>query len=228
MLEAKKSYWFERVFAVYNRNLMKRRFGTFNVSNLSNLNVLKQTNREFPLIIYANHSSWWDGLTAFHISREAQLDSYVMMEEKQLKRLFLFRRLGAFSVDRENSREALKSCVYAAKLLKENPNKTIWIFPQGEILPNDRRPIGFYNGFSKILSKIDGCQVLPIGIRYEFLGEYKPEIFVKIGEPEFIKAAEQFNIKRQTKLFAENLTQVLDDLKSDVLNKNLSGYRNIV
>lgn len=225
MLEAKKSYWFERVFAVYNRNLIKRRFVAFNVSNL---NALKQTKREFPLIIYANHSSWWDGLTAFQISREARLDSLVMMEEKQLKRFFLFRLLGAFSVDRENPREALKSCVYAARLLKNNPNLTIWIFPQGEILPNDRRPIGFYNGFSKIISKTDGCQVIPIAIRYEFLGEFKPEIFVKIGEPEFIKTGGQFDIKRQTKLFAENLTRVLDELKSDVLNKNLSGYRNIV
>ena len=225
MLEAKKSYWFEQIFAVYNRNLIKRRFASLNISNLD---VLQSFNHEFPLIIYANHSSWWDGLVAFQVSRTARLNSYVMMEEKHLKRFFLFRLLGAFSVVRENPREALKTIEYAAGLLTENSDKTLWIFPQGEILPNDRRPVIFYHGFSRIIAKTDKCFVLPLAIRYEFQGEYKPEIFVNIGNAEFIKPDENFNIKKRTKFFAENLTVVLDELKSDILNKNLAEYRKIV
>src|SRR5688500_18728551 len=187
MLEAKKSYWFEQVFAVYNRNLIKRRFASLNISNLD---VLQSFNQEFPLIIYANHSSWWDGLVAFQVSRTARLNSYVMMEEKHLKRFFLFRLLGAFSVVRENPREALKTIEYATGLLMENSNKTLWIFPQGEILPNDRRPVIFYNGLSRIIAQTDECFILPLAIRYEFQGEYKPEIFVNIGNVEFIKPDE--------------------------------------
>ena len=225
MIKAKKSYRFERFFAVYNRNLIKRRFAALKVSNLD---VLLNKNREFPLVIYANHSSWWDGLTAFQISHKAELDSYVMMEEKHLKRFFLFRRLGAFSVVRQNPREALKTIEYGADLLREKPERTLWIFPQGEILPNDRRPIIFFNGFSRIVAKTEGCSVLPIALRYEFLGEYKPEIFVKIGNAEFIKPGAIFNIKKQTKIFAENLTQVLNELKSDILNRNFADYQQIV
>lgn len=225
MLEAKKSYWFERVFAVYNRNLIKRRFASLKVLNLD---FLQDLNRELPLIIYANHSSWWDGLVAFQISRSAKLDSYVMMEEKHLKRFFLFRRLGAFSVVREKPREALKSVEYSADLLKKNSGRTLWIFPQGEILPNDSRPIIFYNGLSGIVAKTGQCSVLPLAVRYEFTNEYKPEIFVKIGEAEFIKADENFNIKKQTKYYAENLTANLDKLKYDVLNGNLNDYQKII
>lgn len=225
MLAAKKNLWFELIFSVYNRNLIKRRFASLKVSNLD---VLQSLDGEFPFIIYANHSSWWDGLIAFQISREAKLDSYLMMEERYLKRFFLFRRLGAFSVVRENGREALKSIKYAAELLKGNSKKTLWIFPQGEILPNDLRPVVFYNGFSRIIAKTDGCFVLPFAIRYEFLGEYKPEVFVRIGDAEFIKPDENFNIKKRTKYFAGNLTVVLDELKSDILNKNVTKYRKIV
>src|SRR5215210_7489129 len=101
MLEANKSLWFEKIFGVYNRNLFKRRFNSLQVSGL---NLLKEKEDKTPLIIYANHSSWWDGLVAFQISFQCGLDSYIMMEEKHLKKLRLFRKLGAFSIVRENAR----------------------------------------------------------------------------------------------------------------------------
>src|ERR1044072_4007467 len=96
MLEARKSKLFECVFSIYNRNLLRRKFHSFRVSGLENI----EENRA-PKIIYANHESFLDGLAAFNISSKLKIDSYVMMEEKHLEKLFLFRRLGAFSVVRE-------------------------------------------------------------------------------------------------------------------------------
>lgn len=223
MITAKKSFWFEKLFTVYNRNLLKRRFSSLNISGLE---FLSEKEKELPAIIYANHSSWWDGLTAFEISRAAQLDLYVMMEEKQLKKLFLFKYLGAFSVVRENPREAIKSINYAANLLREKHDRSLWIFPQGKILPNDLRPLNFYNGISRIIEKTGNCLVFPSAIRYEFLGKFKPAIFVKIGKSEHIKS--NFTSKKMTKTFEMNLMRVLDEMKSDITNKNLSGYKNIL
>ena len=225
MLEAQKSYWFEKIFAVYNKNLIKRRFSSLKVFNLDILLYKKQT---LPLIIYLNHSSWWDGLTAFQLSYNAKFDSFIMMEEQHLRRFYLFRRLGAFSIERQKPREALKSLEYSAALLKNNPERTLWIFPQGEILPNDTRPLKFYNGLSRIIAKTGKCYVLPLAVRYEFTGEFKPEIFVRIGEAEFISGDQNFNIKQQTKYFAEKLTLTLDELKTDIIKNDLTKYRNII
>jgi chlorobactene lauroyltransferase len=224
MLEAKKKRWFEEVFAVYNRNLFRRRFHSFHVSDLNFLSADRKT----PQIIYADHSNWWDGLVAFEISRRAKLDSFVMMEERQLKKLFLFRRLGAFSVVRENAREAVKSVNYAANLLKENPSRTLWIFPQGEILPNDRRPLRFFNGAARIVEKTVAVKAVPLAMRYEFRGEFKPEIFVKIGEPELISQINKNETKNLTERFEKRLTAVLDELKRDVSSGDLQNYRNIL
>jgi chlorobactene lauroyltransferase len=223
MLEAKKSRWFEEIFAVYSRNLFKRRFYSLNVSGLDFLK-----NRNLPLLVYANHSSWWDGLVAFQISRAARLDSFIMMEEKQLKKLFLFRRLGAFSVVREKPREAAKSLNYAANLLKANSNRMLWIFPQGEILPNDGRPLSFYHGVSRIVEKTSAVFAVPLAIRYEFRGELKPEIFVKIVEPQAIPAVKNFDTKTLTGQFERRLTAALDELKNDILTANLQNYKNIL
>jgi 1-acyl-sn-glycerol-3-phosphate acyltransferase len=151
-----------------------------------------------------------------------------MMEEKHLKKLFLFRKLGAFSVNRENPREAIKSINYAAGILNGNPNTALWIFPQGEILPNDLRPLKFYNGLAKIIQKIGRCSVTSLSMRYEFLGEFKPEVFVKVDEPEFISIDNNFKTKNFTAKLAKCATQNLDQLKYDLITENLTDYQSIL
>jgi chlorobactene lauroyltransferase len=222
MLKANKSVIFEKLFAIYNKNLLKRRFSSFQVSGLDFL-FDKSTN--FPLIIYCNHSSWWDGLIAFQISKETSLDSFMMMEEKQLRKLFPFRLLGAFSVIREKPRAAFKSLNYSAELLKENPARTLWIFPQGEILPNDVRPLKFYRGLARIVEKVGKCSAVSLSMRYEFLGHFKPQIFVKIEAPDLISVDDNFDLSRLTGKLAERLTENLDSLKNDIIKQNLNGYK---
>ncbi len=224
MLEARKSVWFEKVFAVYNHNLLKRRFNSLQVSGL---NFLSERDKHFPLIIYTNHSSWWDGLVAFQISRQAKLDAFLMMEEKQLLKLRFFRKLGAFSITREKPRDAMKSINYAAKILQLKSNRTVWIFPQGEILPNDIRPLGFYNGLSKIIEKVGNCYAVPLAMRFEFLGEFKPEIFVKIGMPEIFESNQGIVTSEMTVLFKKRLTETLDALRTQILTKKIDGYQKI-
>ncbi|HMS40572.1 MAG TPA: lysophospholipid acyltransferase family protein [Pyrinomonadaceae bacterium] len=223
MLEAKKSVFCEKIFAIYNKNLIRRKFHALNVRGLENLQ-----NQSIPFLIYANHSSWWDGLAAFQICYFLQLDSFIMMEEKQLKNLQFFRRLGAFSIIRENPREAFESVEYAVNLLKSNSRKTVWIFPQGNILPNDLRPLNFFKGLSHIVKKVKNCAVVPLAFRYEFLGTFKPEIFVSVAEPIFF-SPETINDKNMlTEIFVSNLTKTLDKLKKDFVSKNLTNFQNII
>ena len=224
MLTAKKSAWFEKIFAIYCRHLFKRKFHAFRVSGFD---IFGQIEKSLPLVIYCNHSSWWDGLVAFEISQSLKMDSFVMMEEKQLKNLPLFRKLGAFSVIRENPREAVKSINYAANLLKKRQDRTLWIFPQGEILPNDTQPIKFFNGFSRIVEKTKNCNVAPMAIRYEFLGEFKPEIFVKFGKIEPYKVDVDFNAKSLTGHCSNCLTETLGDLKTDINTNNVNNYERL-
>lgn len=224
MLEANKKIWFEKLFAIYNRNLLKRRFHSFSVKNFE---PLKSRNKKTPLIIYANHSSWWDGLVLFEILKNGDFDSFVMMEEKQLKDLRFFRYLGAFSVIRENFQEAVKSANYAVEIIKSGNNKTLLIFPQGEIRANDFRPIKFYNGLAYIVEKVNKCILVPCSIRYEFLKEFKPEIFVRFGKLEFVETKKDFDRKRFTQNAEKKITENLDALISDIIENNLNDFSNI-
>lgn len=224
MLTAEKKAWFDKIFSVYSRNLIKRRFYALRVENLDSL---KQRDKQISLVFCANHSSWWDGLIAYQLWRTCEIDGFVMMEEKQLKDLQLFRKLGAFSVVRENPREAVKSINYAVDLLKSRENRAVCIFPQGEIKPNDARPLKFFNGLSRIVEKLGNCNFLPIAMRYEFLNEFKPEIFIKIGQIQRFQESEKFASKELTVKFEIELTGLLDALKNDVAAGNIANYEKL-
>jgi 1-acyl-sn-glycerol-3-phosphate acyltransferase len=220
MLKAAKNSWFESVFALYNRNLFRRRFNSFRVQGIAEI-----SKHPGALLLYANHNSWWDGLVAFEISRRAGLDAYVMMEERQLSRLRLFRRLGAFSVVRENAREAYRSIEYAAGLLRQG--SAVWIFPQGEIVPSEKRPVGFYPGVSAVIEKAYPCGMAPVAIRYAFKGEFKPDIFVRVGETEVV---EDLPERRHglTKILENSLEQEIVRLSGDLRDEDLSCYQDLI
>ena len=225
MLTAEKKVWFDKLFSIYNRNLVKRRFHALRVENFE---VLNQRDRKKPLLIYANHSSWWDGLIIYELLQKAKIDGFVIMEEKQLQNLQFFRKIGAFSVIRENPREAVKSINYAVELLNDKENRALLIFPQGEIKPNDRRPLEFYNGISRIAGKLENCHILPVALRYEFLGEFKPEVFVKIGDLQEFKENGKVESKGLTKKFEIQLTNLLDNLRNEIAEENAANYKKLL
>ena len=224
MLPARKSAWFERVFAVYNRHLIRRRFESLRVAGLEKM---RDWPRDAPLILYANHSSWWDALVIFQLGRACRLEQFAMMEEKQLREYPLFRRLGAFSVVRESPRAAARSVKYAAGLLR-GTDRALWIFPQGETRPNDIRPLKFFSGVAHVIKRAGVAYAAPVALRYEFLDEFKPQAFARIGALQRLNAGENFQPKTVTRQLAETLTAELDQLRADVIRGQLNEYAGIV
>lgn len=229
MIPARKSAWFERVFAAYNRNLLRRRFERLRVAGLQ---PISERPEGVPLILYANHSSWWDGLIAFELGRAAALDQYVLMEERQLASHPLFRRLGAFSVSRERPREAYRSIEYASRLLvdeaKRGRGRALWIFPQGASLRNDVRPLKLYSGAARIIERVGDVHAVPVAVRYEFLDDFRPEAFVRFGAHQRFVAESSQHHRRTTERLAETLTRTLDQLRADVLEGRFGDYEELV
>lgn len=222
MIKARKIALFEFVFELYNRWLIRRRFNAVLIEGQRNLSA----DSSLPKILCLNHSSWWDGLVAYFLSRHFDLDGYCMMEEKQLSKLRPFTWIGAFSVVRENPREAARSILYAVKILKGGSRRVLWIFPQGEILPNDIRPINVFGGVAKIAEKSIPCEVLPIALRYEFLGTYKPSIFISVGEPEQVRSTDHCDALAEE--ISRNLCSLLDALRRRVTEGDIDDFTDLL
>ncbi len=188
-----------------------------------------------PMIICANHSSWWDGYIAALIERHLKLDGYLMMEEAQLRRYFFFSWIGCFSVDRQNARSALKSVQYAARLLKGHSRgstrRMVWLFPQGEIAPNDRRPLEFFSGAAHLAKLSAPVLLYPLAARIEYLAEQRPDLYVSLGEPLLVGEQELQTpsfLKSYTQRLQECVTQELDQLRTDVVASDYSRFTQIM
>ncbi len=211
MIPAKKNSIIGSLFALYHNRLLRRHFYRIHLSGRENL---AQAGKELPVILAANHSNWWDGFIAYFLSnRLMKCDDYLMMDIKQMKKYSFFKYIGVFSVDRESPTEAIRSVNYAAEILKDS-NRCLWIFPQGEMTPQDKRPLVFYSGISKIAERAGKVQIIPVAIRYEFLMEQRPEVFISIGSPVDFTAGN----KNFTKELEQLMTKLLDNLKNDVTN----------
>src|SRR5688500_11353963 len=182
MITAEPSPRYPRLMAEYVRRRARSRLAEIRMAGAA---ALEPWNRESapqsPLLLIANHSSWWDAMLPIHLSfNRYDFDAYGMMEERQLKRFGFFRKVGMFSVERGDGRAALETIDYAAGLLRGR-GRALWLFPQGEIVPNDRRPIAFGSGAARLLTATGSASVAPVAFRYEVIDQERPTVFIRVG-----------------------------------------------
>ncbi len=184
--------------------------------------------RALPLLICANHSTWWDGYVALLVARQLGVDPYLMMEEAQLRRYFFFSWIGCFSVNRQNARSAMQSLQYAANILKEKRDRLVWLFPQGEILPNDRRPLEFFTGAAHLARLTAPSLVYPLAIRIEHLAEQRPDLFISLGKPLHVDTEMAHTpgfLKSCTHQLEAMVTAELDQLRNDLSASAYSSFK---
>jgi 1-acyl-sn-glycerol-3-phosphate acyltransferase len=198
----------------------------FHGVHASGFNHPRGLDRSLPIIIYGNHSCWWDGLIEFYLSKGVlDLDAFLMMEEQQMRRYTFFRWIGAFSVNRTSAREAVESLRYASRLFTR-PGQVLWIYPQGIMLPNDVRPLVFSTGLVRLLEMIPRVQVMAMAHRYEFLKDQRPDVFVSFGPPRLVEGCTSG--KPLLDAFRQELTDLLDGLKAKILEGRLGGFETIL
>lgn len=181
-----------------------------------------------PLLGLANHPSWWDGYLAFAVARHYHRAQFMMMDEAQLRRYGFFRWAGAFSVDRADARESARSVAYAAHLLATERTPLVWLFPQAEITPADRRPITAHGGAAHVLRRATAGKAvgwMPVAWQYAFRGEQHPEAFVRVGAVEVVTAADTRDTHALTARIAAALTREADALRADLAADDVGAYR---
>ncbi|TVR42377.1 MAG: glycerol acyltransferase [Bacteroidia bacterium] len=131
-----------------------------------------------PVLLIANHFSWWDGFIARWVNNKVfhRLFHVMMLEEELGKRPFL-RRLGAFSI-RRNSRSAVESLSYGTKILS-NPNHILLLFPQGKFQSSHHHPLQFEKGWMRIVDKAPpNTQIVYMACLSDYFAYRKPALTV--------------------------------------------------
>jgi 1-acyl-sn-glycerol-3-phosphate acyltransferase len=139
---------------------------------------------EGPLLLVANHVSWWDGFLLREVHRRVRPDApfHVVMSAPELDRHPYFRRLGALPVGSgPMAGRGLLRVLEERRAL--TPNLVIGYFPQGRIWPSRRRPLAFRPGVAWLASRLAPLTLLPVGLHLEPLNRTAPAAFISVGDP---------------------------------------------
>jgi len=178
-----------------------------------------------PLILVANHSSWWDAAMPFLISFTLRRhDAYAIMEHRHLDRFRFFSRAGTFSIVRENPRQALRSLQYGADLLRGS-SRVLWIYPQGVIVPNDARPIVGYPGAAHLAQMLGGCMVAAVAFRYELCRHELPVAYVSVAPPQRVLANGRNGTRAAHAQIMAMLSNEIEQLREAVISEKTEDFR---
>jgi 1-acyl-sn-glycerol-3-phosphate acyltransferase len=140
-----------------------------------------------PLILCGNHSYEWDAMLVAYIAEILlKRDCFAMVKSTSMQRYKFLRTVGCFEMDASDPYKANASISYAANLIRDQEKRSLIIFPQGDIQPWGKRPLGFQPGFSYVARKIKNGAVLPIGIKFERVVSNHPNVFISVGCPQLI------------------------------------------
>jgi len=179
-----------------------------------------------PLLIVANHSSWWDAVLPVLLSLDVlSLDAHGLMDAVQLKRYGLFRRVGLLPVDRSNRRRALLSLDAVAEEMRDR-GRVLWLFPQGQLLPAEVRPLGCEPGAAWLVARLGGCAVVPVAFRYEPCAHQRHEAYLGIGEPRWFPS--HGGLRATTSEIERMLTAQLDLVREEVATGRTEDYRPLI
>ena len=182
MITARKNRAFDFLVQRWVARALRRRFhGVF----IAGGEYLRALDGHQPLIGCVNHTNWWDGFVLYVLShRRLPHAIYLAMDERNLRRYRFFTWLGVFGVDLSARAANVAALRYALKLLRPNGGRRaalVWMFVQGE-LASDRRPVEARPG-AAFLAERGGVGLLPVALRYAWLSESRPSVFVRIGPP---------------------------------------------
>ncbi len=170
--------WF---FGVYTKYLAKIRFRNVYIQQDYQPEKNKST------LFYGNHSSWWDALTPLILNNyRFKQNARAVMEEPQVRRYGFFKKIGCFSIDRNDPRKALKSLAYGIDWL-HGENNSLYLYPEGKLGNPSVSPeqISFEQGIGWMSTRLDPDKVdiVPLTQHIHLMHDHKPTLFIHIGKP---------------------------------------------
>lgn len=215
-----------RWFTWYSRRYLRRHFHSLRISHTG----LPTENGECPLVIYANHASWWDPLVFLILKHEFfhNYSAFAPIESAMLERYQFFRRLGFFGVQRQTAGGALEFLRTAEAILQSRQNMLV-ITPQARFADIRERPLKFAPGLGHLATRLKHARFMPFAAEFIFWEERLPEILVRFGTPIDISSPKPpSNSTEWTQLFEQRLAENQDYLAEEVKRRNPKDFRIIL
>ena len=158
-----------------------------------------------PILIIANHMSWWDGFWVVYFRQKVvKRKFHYMMLEDQLRKNWFLRFAGGFSINK-NSKTIIETLNYTQKLL-EDPKNMVVIFPQGKIESHYKTILKFEKGIQRIVNKSKNAQVLFMVHLLDYYSFKKPTLHIYFKEAE--QGIDTADIESQYQIFYTSCLEI--------------------
>lgn len=137
-----------------------------------------------PLVVYASHASWWDGVAFMLLSRRLfpGRPMVIPMEAAALARYGFMRRIGVFGVERDSPRGAVAFLRTAGGVLAR-PEAMLWMNAPGRFADVRERPVPIAPGLVRLAELAPDAAFLPLALEYPFWTERRAEMLAGFGPP---------------------------------------------
>jgi hypothetical protein len=130
-----------------------------------------------------------------------------MMLEEQLSRYWFFKKVGAFSINPNNSKSILETFDYTNEILNDTNNAVV-MYPQGEIEPFEKKPLKIKKGIKFLLNNLKKDSIIiPVAFKIQHYDNKNPVVIFRWG-----KKITSGLILRDFSFFERNFYENLDNL----------------
>lgn len=186
-----------------------------------------------PVVVLANHASWWDPISASLI-RQKYLSNrifYAPIDADALKNYRIMADLGFYGLKLNTIRGAADFLATTQAIL-ETPNSALFITPEGKFTDVRDHSPDLMPGLSHLVSKVPEIVFVPLALEYGFWDESRPQIFAKLGDIIHCvhrKHAEtELNKSQWNELLTQRLRQTQTELATSVIQREGSAFQYVI
>jgi len=212
-----------RLFARVVRRYFRGHFRAVQVANLEAFEGART-----PLIVFGNHSSWWDPMLGVLLARlfMPHREHFAPMEAHALERYPILRKIGIFPVNTA-SPSGVSAFLRTSEAILANGG-VLWITPQGRFADVREFPLRFKPGLAMLARRVPGVTLLPLAVEYTFWDERLPEALARFGEPVVLEAIDAPDRSADTRTLEAALEQTMMELQRDVMQRDATLFTTVL
>lgn len=221
------SAWFQNGFHAYLRRLLRRHFHTVAIDRQSRCeSVIGET---APLIVYANHPSWWDPLIAHFLNRTLfpSRQFYAPIDADALEKYRVFAKLGFYGV-KMNTTSGAAAFLKQSSAILAAAGTSIWMTPEGRFADARDHAGALMPGLAHLCHRMSEGWVLPLTLEYVFWEERLPECLSLLGTP--INIAEHHDLSKPewSELLTERLREAQTRLSERAIQRSAEPFDSLM
>jgi 1-acyl-sn-glycerol-3-phosphate acyltransferase len=223
------SPWFQNGFHRFLRSFLKRHFHSIAIERQSRCDQLLSEHVDQPLIVYANHPSWWDPLVGhfFNATLLSGRQFYAPIDADALEQYRVFAKLGFYGV-RLHTKAGAAAFLKQSMAILHSGNAALWITPEGHFADVRDHSAPLMPGLAHLCTRLDNGWVLPLALEYAFWEERLPECIFQMGAPIDVSAHANLSKPEWNELVTARLRETQTSLAQHVIARSAEPFDNLL